>query len=132
MNIKTKESLQDCYLMENYDPELDYPNFDYTDVLINYPDTILQTRSDYPEMQEYDIRTRMDEIYPKIYPGLQIPSKVRRHARLTDNDGILYVSNKPPHRLGEYSCYVTPCPTIYEDDIVCWKCMEITAQPELE
>lgn len=58
------------------------------------------------------------------------PDKVTRHVRLNNKGGVEYVSTKPPYTRGEYSCYHTVCPAVYEKDTICWRCDELTVDPQ--
>ena len=55
-----------------------------------------------------------------------------RHAKLNHFDGIEYVDRMSPLWRGEWPCTVYPCPAIFEDDVVCWKCHGIESEPQNE
>lgn len=53
--------------------------------------------------------------------------KRKRHAKI-DNDGrVLGLSSTPPSLAAETHCAQVKCPPVFADDVVCWKCMEITS-----
>jgi len=52
------------------------------------------------------------------------------HARLDRYGRQMYVSNKPPYRLGEYSCNPRECPENYDTDVTCWGCHELETSPQ--
>nr|QBK89394.1 MAG: hypothetical protein LCMiAC02_04890 [Mimivirus LCMiAC02] len=56
----------------------------------------------------------------------------RRHAVMDDFNILMYVSNKEPCKIGDHSCYIVPCPTTNEKDILCWKCESRQHKPQLE
>jgi len=53
-----------------------------------------------------------------------------RHAKLNRWDAIDYVDGKPPCHRGENSCFIVPCPSVFESDILCWKCDERLYYPQ--
>lgn len=56
--------------------------------------------------------------------------KPETHVRLDRYGNQVSVGNKPPYRLGEYSCNTQKCPDNYDSDTTCWGCHEMTARPE--
>ena len=60
-----------------------------------------------------------------------IATRGRRHAVMNENGGIMYVSNKQPYQLGDYSCAHAVCPAVFEKDVMCWKCRDDVAEPQL-
>ena len=54
-----------------------------------------------------------------------------RHARLNEYGGVVYVDKRPPSARGEYSCYPQTCPSVFQKDIVCWKCSDIAYYPQV-
>ena len=55
-----------------------------------------------------------------------------RHVKLNQSDGVEYVDRMPPAWRGEGPCSVYPCPSIFENDAVCWKCHWREAEPQNE
>lgn len=50
------------------------------------------------------------------------PKRKLRHAVQSAHGGIAYVSDKPPCRRGDYSCWRIPCKNHHEYDLMCWAC----------
>ena len=55
-----------------------------------------------------------------------------RHAKLNQFDGVDYVDRMPPLWRGEGPCFVYPCPSTFEKDVVCWKCLWRADEPQNE
>ena len=51
-------------------------------------------------------------------------TKGRRHALMDEGGRLISLSDKIPEGKYKYTCHQTVCPASYEDDVVCWKCME--------
>lgn len=66
----------------------------------------------------------------EMFKTITEQQKPEVHARLDKFGRQIYVSNKPPYRLGEYSCNKRECPDNYDNDVTCWGCHEMTAKPE--
>jgi hypothetical protein len=58
--------------------------------------------------------------------------KPYKHVKLNSQNAIDYVDDEPPCSRGEYSCAIVPCPSIYRDGILCWKCWDIEVDPQNE
>jgi hypothetical protein len=55
-----------------------------------------------------------------------------RHVKLNDWGGIEYVDRRPPYWRGDRSCFRYPCPAVFADDTVCWKCDWLYSSPQNE
>nr|QBK88573.1 MAG: hypothetical protein LCMiAC01_02500 [Mimivirus LCMiAC01] len=51
-------------------------------------------------------------------------TKCRRHALMGEGGRLISISDKIPEGKYKYTCHQTVCPASYEDDVMCWKCME--------
>ncbi len=65
-------------------------------------------------------------------PGAEGFRSCRRHAVMDDFNILMYMSNEEPHKIGDHSCYIVPCPATYEKNILCWKCESRQHKPQLE
>lgn len=55
-----------------------------------------------------------------------------RHVKLNDWGGVDYVDQMPPYWRNEHGCYQFPCPSVFDENVVCWKCMWRYSQPNNE
>ena len=51
---------------------------------------------------------------------------------MDEYDAIMYVSDKPPFRRGDYGCGQVVCPAVFENDVRCWKCPGEVYEPQLD
>lgn len=70
----------------------------------------------------YYKKNNLEGFYDKMRPY--------RHARLNEFNGLEWVDDLPPCAKGEKSCGVIPCPSVFKDDIICWKCWEQEVEPQ--
>jgi len=54
-----------------------------------------------------------------------------RHAKLNDCGGVDYVDKMPPYWRNEHGCYRYPCPSVFDENVVCWKCHWSFGKPQL-
>lgn len=48
--------------------------------------------------------------------------KPRIHAKIDKNGDAAYYSWQSPHMNGEQGCTQVPCPSKFDDNIICWCC----------
>jgi hypothetical protein len=60
------------------------------------------------------------------------PLRPKIHVFHNNWNAIDYVSELPPCKFRMNSCSPVTCPAVYRDDVVCWKCWDITSEPQNE
>ena len=75
------------------------------------------------------------EVVQPLYKSVPIPTPQMwglppKHAKLNDFNGVDYVDDKPPCSRGEYGCRPVSCPSVFNENTICWKCTDIINEPQ--